>query len=67
MAFFYAIGQQRKASGSFLKKRTKKRLFTAGVGTGDGKTRRKKEFFCFFFCKKKKRLPTPEPPPPHRS
>ncbi len=41
-----------KASGSFLKKRTKKLLFTAGVGTTVATTRRTKSFLLLFFQKK---------------
>jgi hypothetical protein len=42
-----------KASGSFLKKRTKKLLLIWGVGNGVATTRRKQKFFCFFFYKKR--------------
>jgi hypothetical protein len=41
-----------KASGSFLKKRTKKLLFTAGVGDAVATARRTK-FFCFFLFTKR--------------
>jgi penicillin-binding protein 1C len=40
-------------SGSFLKKRTKKLLLTAGVGENDAKARSKQKFFWFFFFKKR--------------
>jgi flagella basal body P-ring formation protein FlgA len=42
----------RQASGSFLKKRTKKFLDTAGLGTAITKTRHKQKFFASFFQKR---------------
>jgi outer membrane receptor protein involved in Fe transport len=47
------IGGFKKASASFLKKRSKKLLFTAGFDTGIAKAPRKQKFFCFFFFKKR--------------
>jgi hypothetical protein len=48
--------QARQASGSFLKKRTKKLLLPAGVGTRVPHPAGA-EVFCFFFSKKKRFLP----------
>jgi hypothetical protein len=42
----------RQASSSFLKKRTKKLLFTAGFGFDGATPRRNKSFFASFFSKK---------------
>jgi hypothetical protein len=42
-----------KASGSFLKKRTKKLLLTAGFGDVGATTRRRKVFLLLFVHKKK--------------
>jgi hypothetical protein len=61
----------KKASGSFLKKRTKKRLVPAGVGNAGAKTRHKQKFFASFFQKGSAFLPLlilascggPPPPP----
>jgi hypothetical protein len=44
--------QQEKASASFLKKRSKKLLLTAGCGTAVANARRSKSFFASFFSKK---------------
>jgi protein SCO1/2 len=41
-----------KGSRSFLKKRTKKLLLTAGCGDGGAKTRKKQKFFASFFQKR---------------
>jgi hypothetical protein len=43
---------RQQASGSFLKKRTKKLLLTGGVGDTLAKARRTK-FFCFFLFTKR--------------
>jgi len=43
---------QVKERSSFLKKRTKKLLLTAGYGEGVAKARRSKSFFASFFSKK---------------
>jgi hypothetical protein len=42
----------RKGSSSFLKKRTKKLLFTAGFGDAVATAHRTKSFFAAFFAKK---------------
>jgi hypothetical protein len=49
-----AVGS--KASASFLKKRSKKLLFTGGFSPAGATARRTKSFFASFF-QKKKRLP----------
>jgi hypothetical protein len=41
-----------KASASFLKKRSKKRSFTAGCGTAVAKTHEDQKFFVSFFQKR---------------
>jgi hypothetical protein len=43
---------QKKASASFLKKRSKKLLLTGGLGDGTATARRTKSFFASFFSKK---------------
>jgi len=42
----------KKASASFLKKRSKKFLLTGGFGTAIAKTRSKQKFFASFFQKR---------------
>jgi hypothetical protein len=44
-----------------LKKRSKKLLFTVGVGPAEATARRNQEFFCFFFCKKRSASFLPNP------
>jgi hypothetical protein len=43
---------RKKASASFLKKRSKKLSFTAGFGTAVANARRTESFFASFFSKK---------------
>jgi NodT family efflux transporter outer membrane factor (OMF) lipoprotein len=52
-SIFSRVGKQGKARPSFLKKRSKKLLLTAGVGTGGATAPSKQKFFCFFFFKKR--------------
>jgi hypothetical protein len=43
----------KEVRGSFLKKRTKKLLLTAGCGNAGATARSEQKFFCFFFFKKR--------------
>jgi hypothetical protein len=49
-------GTVNKASGSFLKKRTKKLLLTGGVAMPVPQPKVNRSFFASFFCKKKEAL-----------
>jgi hypothetical protein len=44
---------KKQASASFLKKRSKKLLLTAGVGPAGAQAPRSKSFFASFFLKKR--------------
>jgi len=48
------LSTERKASGSFLKKRTKKLLVPVGCGTAVATARRKSKFFLLLFCSQKR-------------
>jgi hypothetical protein len=45
------VGKWKKASGSFLKKRTKKLLLTGGLGNASARARRTESFLVLFFKK----------------